>query len=141
MISLEKLKILTPLKKLPKNVGDLGKLIVTKALKCCPKSNKSPNLVTLITPVIECLWNTCIDFPVESPPTTRLHLLQSSQSFRTTMLNLSDFQHEKDKLESSCHPFSFFTWFNVNTNCYWKSRTNCSLLASLSLKLTNWLEQ
>ena len=55
MISLEKLKILTPLQKLPKNVGDLGKLIVTKALKSCPKSNKSPNLVTLITPVIECL--------------------------------------------------------------------------------------
>ena len=27
MISLEKLKILTPLQKLPKNVGDLGKLI------------------------------------------------------------------------------------------------------------------
>ena len=29
--------------KLPQNVGDLGK----KALKTCPKSNKSPNLVTL----------------------------------------------------------------------------------------------
>ena len=28
MISLEKLKILTPLQKLPKNVGDLGKIIV-----------------------------------------------------------------------------------------------------------------
>ena len=28
MISLEKLKILTPLQKLPKNLGDLGKLIV-----------------------------------------------------------------------------------------------------------------
>ena len=28
MISPEKLKILTPLQKLPKNVGDLGKLIV-----------------------------------------------------------------------------------------------------------------
>ena len=27
MISLKKLKILTPLQKLPKNVGDLGKLI------------------------------------------------------------------------------------------------------------------
>ena len=30
MISREKLKILTPLQKLPKNVGDLGKLIVAK---------------------------------------------------------------------------------------------------------------
>ena len=45
MISQEKLKILTYLQKLPKNVEDLGKLIV--ALKSCPKSYKSPNLVTL----------------------------------------------------------------------------------------------
>ena len=28
MISIDKLKILTPLQKLPKNVGDLGKIIV-----------------------------------------------------------------------------------------------------------------
>ena len=47
MISLEKLKILTPLQKLPKNVGDLGKLIVAKCFETCPKSNKLPNLVTL----------------------------------------------------------------------------------------------
>ena len=47
MISFEKLKILTPLQKLPKKVVDLAKLIVAKALKSCPKSNKSPNLVTL----------------------------------------------------------------------------------------------
>ena len=39
--------ILTPLQKLPKNVGDFGKFIV--ALNGCPKSNKSPNLVTLAT--------------------------------------------------------------------------------------------
>ena len=37
MISLEKLKILTPLQKLPRNVGDLGKLIVAKGLKKLPK--------------------------------------------------------------------------------------------------------
>ena len=37
MISLEKLKILTPLQKLPKNVGDLGKLIVAKGFKKWPK--------------------------------------------------------------------------------------------------------
>ena len=30
------------------NVGDLGKLIVAKALKSCPKFNKSANLVTLL---------------------------------------------------------------------------------------------
>ena len=33
MISLEKLKILTPLQKLLKNVGDLGKLIVAKGFE------------------------------------------------------------------------------------------------------------
>ena len=49
MISLEILKILTPLQKLPKNRGDWGKLIVAKGFKSCPKSNKSPNLVTLAT--------------------------------------------------------------------------------------------
>ena len=48
MISVEKLKVLTPLQKLPKNVGYCGKLIVAKGFKFCPKFNKSPNLVTLI---------------------------------------------------------------------------------------------
>ena len=38
MISLEKLKILAPLQKLPKNVGDLGKLIVAKGFKKLPKA-------------------------------------------------------------------------------------------------------
>ena len=33
MISLEKLKILAPTQKLPKTVGDLGKIIVVKGLK------------------------------------------------------------------------------------------------------------
>ena len=37
MISLEKLKILTPFQKLPKNVGELGKLIVAKAFEKLPK--------------------------------------------------------------------------------------------------------
>ena len=36
MIPLEKLKILTPLQKLPKNVGDLDKLIVAKGFKKLP---------------------------------------------------------------------------------------------------------
>ena len=36
MISLEKLKFLTPLQKLPKNVGDWGKLIVTTGFKKLP---------------------------------------------------------------------------------------------------------
>ena len=37
MISLEKWIILTPLQKLPKNVGDLGKLIVTTGFEKLPK--------------------------------------------------------------------------------------------------------
>ena len=37
MISLEKWLILTPLQKLPKNVGFLGKLIVAKGFKKLPK--------------------------------------------------------------------------------------------------------
>ena len=37
MISLGKLKILTPLQKLPKNVGDFGKLIFAKGFENLPK--------------------------------------------------------------------------------------------------------
>ena len=37
MISLGKLKILTPLQKLPKNVRDLGKLIAAKGFEWLPK--------------------------------------------------------------------------------------------------------
>ena len=40
LISLEKLKILSPLQKLLKNVGDLGKLIVAKGFKKLPKVQK-----------------------------------------------------------------------------------------------------
>ena len=47
MISFEKSMILAPLLKLPKNVGDLGKFIVAKSFKSCPKCKKSPTLVTL----------------------------------------------------------------------------------------------
>ena len=36
MISVEKWKILTPLQKLPKNVGDLGKIIVAKGFEKLP---------------------------------------------------------------------------------------------------------
>ena len=37
MISLEKGQILTPLQKLPKNVGNLGKLFAAKGFKNLPK--------------------------------------------------------------------------------------------------------
>ena len=48
MISLEKWYILTPLQKLPRYVRDLHKLIVANGFKNYPKSNKLPNLVTLL---------------------------------------------------------------------------------------------
>ena len=37
IISLEKWSILTPLQKMPKNVGDLDRLIVAKGFKKLPK--------------------------------------------------------------------------------------------------------
>ena len=48
MISQEKWMTFTPLQKLPKNVGDLDKLIVAKGFISCTKSNKLPNLVTFL---------------------------------------------------------------------------------------------
>ena len=47
-ISLEKWKIFSPSQILPKNAGNLGKIIGPQALKSCPKCNKSPNLVALL---------------------------------------------------------------------------------------------
>ena len=43
MISQEKWMILAPVQKLPKNVGDLGKLIVAKGYKRLPKVQKIAN--------------------------------------------------------------------------------------------------
>ena len=40
MISLEKWKIFTPLQKLPKNVGNLGKIIVATGFEKLPKVQK-----------------------------------------------------------------------------------------------------
>ena len=40
MISLEKWMILTPLQKLTKNLGDLGKIIVVKCFEWLPKVQK-----------------------------------------------------------------------------------------------------
>ena len=71
MISLVKLKILTPFQKLPKNVQDLGKLIVAKALKSCQKSNESPNLVTLPACsklYLECIFKTWTTFEARFLP-------------------------------------------------------------------------
>ena len=61
MISLEKWTILTPLQKLPKNVEDLGKLIVVKGFKKLPKVQKIANsghtaCDSLKLPVHECFF-------------------------------------------------------------------------------------
>ena len=40
------------LEKLPKNVGNLGKIIIPQALKSCPKCNKLPNLGTLFVTLL-----------------------------------------------------------------------------------------
>ena len=72
MISLEKLNILTPLQKLPTNVGDLGKLIVVKGFKNLPKVQSghaggdskspatggpsSPDLVSSSRPLLNIFW-------------------------------------------------------------------------------------
>ena len=40
MISQEKLKISTPLQKLPKNVSDFGKIIFATGFECLPKKQK-----------------------------------------------------------------------------------------------------
>ena len=47
--------ILAPLQKLPKNVGDLGKLIVAKGFKKLPKVQKLPNLVALLIKLVSIL--------------------------------------------------------------------------------------
>ena len=57
MISQEKWMILTPLQKLHKNVGDLGKIIVAKGLKKLSKVKKSPNLVTLHPSYFTVRWS------------------------------------------------------------------------------------
>ena len=49
MISVEKLKILTPYKSCPRMWEIWAKKLLPKALKTCPKFNKSPNLVTLVS--------------------------------------------------------------------------------------------
>ena len=41
---------------MPKNEEDSGKLIVAKGYKICPKSNKSPNLVTLVESEANRFW-------------------------------------------------------------------------------------
>ena len=73
MISLVTLMIFKPLQKSPKNVEDLGKLsnCCAHALKSCPKSNKLPNLVTLLaTERFPFYENGCCTGTTPTPTTT-----------------------------------------------------------------------
>ena len=79
---------MTPLQKLPKNLGDLGKLIVAKSLKTCQKSNKSPNLVTLVgaedaatstdvhKKLLLCLCDSIMDLTVQQNSQLIEHLIE-----------------------------------------------------------------
>ena len=61
MISLETLKLFEPLQKLPKNLGDLGKLIAAKGFK------RLPNLVTLVgTYICNHFWWKFSNYSVEA---------------------------------------------------------------------------
>ena len=77
MIKPEKLNILTPLQEFFKDVGDLGKLIVATGFKSCPKSKKSPNLVTLTMPPL-ILW-------LEQGGSTRLETLLLLRGLTTSL--------------------------------------------------------
>ena len=79
MISLEKWMIVTPLQKLPNNVGDLGKIVVVTGLEWLPKVQKSPNLVTLsgrrwTDKVLRAAnsWNVILMFGKSGRPATNL---------------------------------------------------------------------
>ena len=73
MTSLEKLKVLTPFQKLPKNLGDLGKLIVAKGYEKLPKR-----------PINRPIWSHCLFDP--SPLDTKInHPLQGIEPKVTTM--------------------------------------------------------
>ena len=52
--------ILTPLQKLPYNVGDLGKIIVATGFEWLPKVQKSPNMVTLIAMLLPPWSDSCL---------------------------------------------------------------------------------
>ena len=59
--------ILAPLQKMPKNVGDLGKLIVAKGFKKLPKEQKIANsghtdYIGRITKVYKRVWKCYINF-------------------------------------------------------------------------------
>ena len=80
MISIEKWYILTPLQKMPKNVGDFGKFIVAEGFKKLPKVRK----------VAQSGHTACDLFCI----TLRIHILRIWQKFDHIF-------HTKDSINDS----------------------------------------
>ena len=79
MILQEKWMTLTHLQKLPKNVRDLDKLIVSKGFKNLPKVQKSPNLVTLVATNYTLLKNFPLSDPLQSDRRADRRIIFSSE--------------------------------------------------------------
>ena len=73
-ISLEKLKIVSPLQKLLKNVGDLGKIIVAKGFE------KLPNLVKLVATYLP-IWSTLFKVAISVFKHAAAHLSLSTNFY------------------------------------------------------------
>ena len=89
-------------------MGDLGKLIVAQALKSCPKSHKSPNLVTAC-----CERHYCVTLHL-CFPNLSFDLLQSNclkKISRWLDLNLNLLVWEATTLPSEPQPHPFLLYF------------------------------
>ena len=62
-------------------LGDLGKLIVAIGFKSCPKSNKSPNLVTLLTNYIGQQSDTAPNWRHCESPGANVNLILAKHSY------------------------------------------------------------
>ena len=83
--------ILTPLQKLPNNVGDLAKIIVATCFEWLPKVQKSPNLVTLV-PYMFDRW---------ADPVIHLLLLKISMDANSKHLPKTNYSKEVKKNSSA----------------------------------------
>ena len=115
MISLEKWKILIPLQKLPKNVGDLGKLIVATSLE---KLSKVQLIVqfghTGIKQVTNCKQK-----------------IDKMNLYRQTDINFSKFE-----IHSNSCPV-----FVVDASCFLGGDENRKLIFALLEPVRRWVEE
>ena len=78
---------------MPKNVRDLGKIIVAKGFKKMPKVQKSPNLVTLLVSdtgirTHDLLDMSILPYPLDQGTRLRLSIFDLFLIFRTVRFNL-----------------------------------------------------